>query len=153
MKLLFETTEISGFASVAISIVLDAAVKSLAILALTGVAVLCLRRSSAAKRHLVWFTVMVSLLLLPLLTVVLPGWHILPDWIARVDASPALKSDELFIHTPKRLEATDGLYGHASEVPPSRKSQADPTATTAERLATSSSVRKATRTGWISLSG
>ncbi|MEI8197853.1 MAG: hypothetical protein WCI73_18310, partial [Phycisphaerae bacterium] len=54
-------------------VLLDAALKGVAILALTGLATLGLRRASAAARHLVWFLGMVSLLVLPLLSAALPG--------------------------------------------------------------------------------
>ena len=69
----------SGFVVQALSIVLDAAVKSVVILAAAGLAVLVMRRASAATRHCVWFVAMTSLLLLPALDVTLPGWRILPE--------------------------------------------------------------------------
>src|SRR6266540_3183635 len=65
-----------------ISVLVDAAAKGFLVLALAGMAVLCLRRASAALRHLVWFVALASLLLLPMLSMLLPGWPILPQWIA-----------------------------------------------------------------------
>lgn len=38
------------------------------------------RRGSAALRHLVWVLAVVGVLLLPVLSVRLPGWHVLPRW-------------------------------------------------------------------------
>jgi len=52
---------------------LDASLKSIVILAAAGVLLLVSRRASAAFRHLVWFTVIVSLICLPMLSVLLPG--------------------------------------------------------------------------------
>ena len=76
-------------------LLLDAAIKGLAILALTALAILTMRRSSAAARHLVWFLGAASLLLLPFLSAVLPGWYILPRWAigspaVQTPATPAL---------------------------------------------------------------
>ena len=65
-----------------IPIALDCAAKSVLILTLAGLAVLCLRRASAAVRHLVWFLAVASLLLLPVLSCLLPGWDVLPPWMS-----------------------------------------------------------------------
>ena len=59
-------------------ILLDAAIKGTAVLLLAGLLLTCMRRASAAARHVVCFSATVSLLLLPLASVVLPGWQILP---------------------------------------------------------------------------
>ena len=56
----------------------DAAIKGVAVLMIAGAAAIALRRSSAATRHLIWFLGVVSLLILPLLSASLPGWHVLP---------------------------------------------------------------------------
>lgn len=72
-------------------ILLDLAVKGAAILSLTSVAALAMRRASAAARHLVWLLGMCSLLILPILCVALPGWHVLPRWdtpVSTVAAPP-----------------------------------------------------------------
>lgn len=52
-------------------------VRSLVLLALTGVAVFCLRRSSAAMRHLALSLAVLSLFALPLLSLSLPSWSVL----------------------------------------------------------------------------
>jgi len=59
-------------------ILLDAAIKGFLLLLLTSAATLAMRRTSAAARHLVWFLGVLSLLILPILSAGLPGWHILP---------------------------------------------------------------------------
>ena len=74
-------------------ILFDAAAKGLVILALAGLAVLALRRSSAAVRHMVWFLAVVSVFALPVLSAVLPGWQVLPHWptvraVHEVDGKP-----------------------------------------------------------------
>lgn len=57
-------------------VVLDAALKGALVLAAIGIAVLLARKASAAVRHLVWCVGLVSLIALPLLSVILPAWRI-----------------------------------------------------------------------------
>lgn len=73
-------------------ILLDSALKGLAILLLTALAVLAMRRSSAAARHLVWFLGTSSLLILPILSAALPSWHILPRWLDNLAASAPISA-------------------------------------------------------------
>jgi len=94
MKPIFEPTAIPAFGSAAIPIVLDAAVKSIFILALAGIVILCFRRASAARRHLVWFLAMASLLVLPVLSTVLPAWQVLPRWIEKAPTPAVSNSGE-----------------------------------------------------------
>ena len=61
-------------------VLLDATIKGTVILTLAGLLSLSMRRASAAPRHSVWFWAMAGLLLLPLLSLTLPGWQILPSW-------------------------------------------------------------------------
>ncbi|MGD0387486.1 MAG: M56 family metallopeptidase [Tepidisphaeraceae bacterium] len=79
---------LSVIGPVLLPVLLDAAVKGLAILSLTALTVLAMRRASAAARHLVWFLGAASVLILPILSAALPGWHILPQW-ANNATSPA----------------------------------------------------------------
>lgn len=60
----------------------DLAVKSAAAMLLAWVAAALLVRDSAAWRHLVWCLGVVSLLLLPLLSLALPAWRV--TWLPRV---------------------------------------------------------------------
>jgi beta-lactamase regulating signal transducer with metallopeptidase domain len=57
---------------------LDTAARSLVLLGLVSLAVLCLRRASAATRHSIWVMGFAGLLLLPMFSAALPGWRILP---------------------------------------------------------------------------
>lgn len=59
---------------------LDMTLRGTVLLLLAGAACLALRGASAAARHLVWATAVVLLLAMPLLSLLLPGWHILPNW-------------------------------------------------------------------------
>lgn len=57
----------------------DAAAKGCLILVATAMVALFMRRASAASRHWVWFLGIAGLLLIPMASIVLPGWHILPS--------------------------------------------------------------------------
>jgi beta-lactamase regulating signal transducer with metallopeptidase domain len=58
----------------------DAAVKGAALLLLATVAAVVLKHRSAATRHFVWLLAIVALLVIPLLSLVLPRWRVLPEW-------------------------------------------------------------------------
>ena len=58
----------------------DMAVKGSIVFALAGLLVLSMRRTSAAQAQAVWLAGMVCLLVLPVLSAVLPGWQVLPEW-------------------------------------------------------------------------
>ncbi len=51
-------------------------VKSLLVFALSGAALLCLRRAAASARHLACLLTLSALLALPLFSLTLPGWHL-----------------------------------------------------------------------------
>ncbi len=70
-------------------VLLGVTLKSLALLALAAVAALALRRASAAARHLVWRLALVGLLLLPVLSLTLPGWQA-PLWPRVLSAPPSV---------------------------------------------------------------
>ncbi|HEX4796688.1 MAG TPA: M56 family metallopeptidase [Humisphaera sp.] len=57
---------------------LRAAVGSAVVIALATIVALTMRRASAATRHGVWLAGAVGALLLPVLSAMLPGWHVLP---------------------------------------------------------------------------
>lgn len=59
-------------------VALDTTVKGLVLLLVTGGLVLLMRRQSASARHHVWLLAMTALLVLPVLSLTLPKWRILP---------------------------------------------------------------------------
>ena len=59
-----------------LTILLDASIKSVIVLALAAGLNLALKRSSAAFRHLVWLLAVVSCLCLPVISVTLPSWRL-----------------------------------------------------------------------------
>lgn len=86
-------------------LLLDTAFRSVAVLGLTGLGVLAMRRASAAARHWAWLLGVTGLLLLPLLSATLPDWRVLP----RVDlpqlvASPAVTTSEQSVSVPPPTE-------------------------------------------------
>ncbi len=81
-------------------LVFDSALKGAALLAVAALCALALWRASAATRHLVWLVAVVALLVVPVLSVALPQWRILPKW-ARV-----LEKTEMT--TGPGFHATDG---------------------------------------------
>ena len=62
----------------------DLALKSAAVMLLAVAAAALLGRASAAWRHLAWSLSVLSLLLLPALSLALPAWRVawLPEWAA-----------------------------------------------------------------------
>lgn len=63
-------------------VLLDAAVKGTVVLALAYVGTRLLRRSTAGTRHLVWLLAIAGLVVLPVLTVTVPSWRVLPGWMS-----------------------------------------------------------------------
>ncbi len=69
---------VAGLSSASSLLLVDFAVKGTALLVLAAIAALILRRDSAATRHLVWLMAMVSMLVVPVLSAILPQWRVLP---------------------------------------------------------------------------
>ena len=90
---------VSGQAVGWLEVLLDATVKGIIILAVAGVLSLTFRRASAATRHLIWLLAVVSLVALPVLSVMTPQWRIpiLPEWVTTVgqpEAEPPATEEE-----------------------------------------------------------
>jgi beta-lactamase regulating signal transducer with metallopeptidase domain/WD40 repeat protein len=77
LSLLFSTT----LAGVVLVSLVDAAAKSFVLLLLAVVVCLTLRRASAATRHLIWFSTLGAALALPVLSLCVPQWRVLPEWM------------------------------------------------------------------------
>ena len=67
---------------------LDAAVKGAVLLAAAGLLALAMRKASAASRQLIWLLALAALLVLPLTSLALPGWQVLPGWAKLEAPSP-----------------------------------------------------------------
>ncbi|RYD47885.1 MAG: hypothetical protein EOP85_04645, partial [Verrucomicrobiaceae bacterium] len=82
----------SALAGWTVLTILDASAKAGILLAVALLVVLCMRRASAASRHLVWLCALTGALLLPLGLRFLPQWQVLPSWM-RWEEAP-----QLFVH-------------------------------------------------------
>ena len=85
---------ITALLSAAVPLLFDSALKGAALLSLASVVALGLWKASAATRHLVWLVAVAALLVLPVLSVALPQWRVLPKWTASLLADglpPAAK--------------------------------------------------------------
>ena len=96
--------------TLAMSAFAAAVVRGVVLLALVAIGLTCWRRSSAAMRHMVWVMATVGLLMLPIMSLVLPGWTVLPP---RLDIAAAVNSateDERPENTPvENLPTADSL--------------------------------------------
>ncbi len=110
----------SSFATVWFSMSVDVAVKAFAILAVTAAATLALRHASSALRHFVWLLAISGVLLLPVLSVTLPQWGLLPAWLG-IRAATTTVSDsqhaELAEQSAQRLLVA---ANHSSEIDASK---------------------------------
>ena len=78
-----------------LTMLLDASIKSVVVLALAAGLNLALKRSSAAFRHLMWLLAVVSCLCLPVISVTLPSWRLPvgPQMQTRTEAAPGLENN------------------------------------------------------------
>ncbi len=70
----------------------DAAWKGTLLLLLAATATCLLRRNRAAVRHMVWTATFGLLLIVPVGSLLLPGWQILPDWM-NWSPTPAISAE------------------------------------------------------------
>jgi beta-lactamase regulating signal transducer with metallopeptidase domain len=97
-------------ADTALTILLDLGLKSAVILTLALLGQVLIWRSSAAARHLLWASTLGATLAMPLFSLALPQWRVLPIWDNQVTATapaPALAN----------LEPQQPLLAHADEMP------------------------------------
>ena len=80
MKRILEMMVLVPAAGFALPILIDSALKGAVLMAVVLLSVLALRRAPAALRHLVLVVAMLGLLALPLLSLTLPAWQVLPAW-------------------------------------------------------------------------
>lgn len=76
-RVIFSLTALLG---ALMPLVFDSALKGAALLGIAAFCALLLHRASAATRHLVWLAAIVALLVVPVLSVALPQWRVLPGW-------------------------------------------------------------------------
>lgn len=81
MRFLALSDTVPGYRESWITFLVDNTVKATLVLIAAYALSLALRRASAAARHLIWTSAVLSLLALPLLSLVLPAWkvHIVPE--------------------------------------------------------------------------
>jgi beta-lactamase regulating signal transducer with metallopeptidase domain len=141
---------LSAVGPVLLPVLLDAAIKGLVILSLTALAVLAMRRASAAARHLVWLVGTVSLLILPILSAALPAWHVLPQWANNVVApapAPIAVPAPVLVRSAPDNQLLPNEAPTLAELPAVAQA---PAAATPLRLSTSSPLRLVWQT-WVLL--
>lgn len=84
----------------AVPLLVDASFKGAALLLLAGVCTLLMRRSSAAARHMVWLTALLALLLVPVLSLALPDWRVLPHWAVLEKGTNATEGSSVALPMP-----------------------------------------------------
>src|SRR3982751_516289 len=97
---------------------LGAAAGSVMLLGLAGRAALVMRRASAAARHAVWLLGFVCVLLLPVLSAALPGWHVLPRRGAIGLAPPRPAASEAVAASPIPTSVLPKVQPAAALPPP-----------------------------------
>ncbi len=117
-----------------LKVLLDASLKGLIILGVAWGVTLIMRKSSATARHLVWLLAMVSLLVLPMLSVVLPSWGVLPQWIDLESKVTLTQSKTVFVQTIP--EESEGEVASPLVSPNSPKNFQNPPSDSSFRIAT-----------------
>lgn len=125
-------------------LLLDSAVKGTALLLLAAAVALMLRRDSAATRHLVWLLAIVALLAVPVLSAMLPGWRVLPEWAwiggkaVVVDASARSVAPHIgvAVEAPRSMVPAEvGPLAGASSPPAAAAPDAPPTVASRQAIA------------------
>lgn len=111
-------TFLSGsFGASARVLLVDCTIRCTAVLALACIAALLLRRDSAATRHLVWLVAMVAMLVMPILSVILPQWRVLPQWTAVAQIPPSLPSGDQAVYDPPQKKIEPAQPAPARQMP------------------------------------
>jgi Tol biopolymer transport system component/beta-lactamase regulating signal transducer with metallopeptidase domain len=99
-------------------LLLDAALKGLIVLAAAGVVCLFLRRASAAVRHLVWCVAIGQAVVMPLLSLALPGWQlpVLPAELATLQTASSRAHSVRPLPAPDAVAPTAARSGPAGPV-------------------------------------
>ncbi len=102
-------------ASTWLPVAADTAVKGAVVLVLVLVVTSLMRRRSAAARHLVWLGALASLAAMPVLSLVLPSWRVLPAW---TNVAPIAAADTRPTERPADTVASDvrPVDEHSDEV-------------------------------------
>lgn len=80
----------SALAAIGLSAMCDAAVKSALLLCVAWLLACLLGRGSAALRHSIWLGALAAVLVMPVLSLKLPRWQVLPEWLAWGDIPAAI---------------------------------------------------------------
>lgn len=130
---MFSLEHLSATGESCFPILLDGALKGLAVLMVTGLVTLAMRRSSAAARHLVWFLGTSSLLVLPVLSWTLPGWYLLPRLTKEKAASAPVAEvravevpPAVYMPPPQPARESGQILADAASSPRSEPTVTDP---------------------------
>lgn len=104
---LSDPASLDALARGTLALLLDLTLKGVLLLAFAGIVAALLRRAPASARHLAWSLALCGLLLLPVFSAVLPGWH-----LAALTEIPYLD------------QVSSALRPAAPEVPPATQSAA-----------------------------
>ena len=96
---------VTGLLSTTYLLLVDSAVKGVALLVLAAVATVILTRDSAATRYLVWLLAMVAILAVPVLSAMLPEWQVLPVWAGISPETADVSESPPSIATPADVAA------------------------------------------------
>jgi len=101
-------------------ILADSSIKGSVLLLGFALLAICMTRASAAARHLGWTVGLIGVIALPLLSLSLPEWRVLPTWMAmgqseplsprlpapsQPEASPAPTQAQILLDTPREVAA------------------------------------------------
>lgn len=98
----------AGVFGLSTALILDSVIKGGVLLTLAAIAAWILRRDSAANRYFAWLVAVVATLLIPFLSLLLPEWRVLPNWISLRPAaqhSPASSNTAIANANPSPAES------------------------------------------------